>query len=231
MASRRILLGVGGGIAAYKAVELLRLLAESGHDVVVVPTESALRFVGAATWAALSHHPVTTDVWSGCRGRAPRAPRPGGGPGRRRAGNRRPAGPNRPRSRRRSADEHAAHRPLPGAARTSHAHRDVGTSRHRRQRRPATPARADRARSGHRPADRRRQRSWAAPGAGRDRRAGRPAADSPGRPADRSRRPACGRQRRRHPGSRRPGALLGQRVVRAPRARPRDGCRAREAPP
>ena len=65
MTSRRILLGVGGGIAAYKAVELLRLLAESGHDVVVVPTESALRFVGAATWAALSHHPVATDVWSG----------------------------------------------------------------------------------------------------------------------------------------------------------------------
>ena len=65
MVSRRILLGVGGGIAAYKAVELLRLLAESGHDVIVVPTESGLRFVGAATWAALSHHPVTTDVWSG----------------------------------------------------------------------------------------------------------------------------------------------------------------------
>jgi phosphopantothenoylcysteine decarboxylase / phosphopantothenate---cysteine ligase len=65
MVSRRILLGVGGGIAAYKAVELLRLLTESGHDVIVVPTESALRFVGAPTWAALSHHPVTTDVWSG----------------------------------------------------------------------------------------------------------------------------------------------------------------------
>ncbi len=55
MVSRRILLGVGGGIAAYKAVELLRLLAESGHDVIVVPTESALRFVGAPTWAALCH--------------------------------------------------------------------------------------------------------------------------------------------------------------------------------
>src|SRR6476619_404209 len=65
MVSRRLLLGLGGCIAAYKAVELLRLLAESGHDVIVVPTESALRFVGAATWAALSHHPVTTDVWSG----------------------------------------------------------------------------------------------------------------------------------------------------------------------
>jgi phosphopantothenoylcysteine decarboxylase/phosphopantothenate--cysteine ligase len=65
MTPRHILLGVGGGIAAYKVVELLRLLSESGHDVLVVPTEPALRFVGAATWAALSHHPVTTDVWSG----------------------------------------------------------------------------------------------------------------------------------------------------------------------
>ncbi len=59
----RILLGVTGGIAAYKAVELLRLLTESGHDVRVVPTESALRFVGAATFAALSGHPVHTTVW------------------------------------------------------------------------------------------------------------------------------------------------------------------------
>src|SRR3954464_2229174 len=60
----RVVLGVGGGIAAYKACELLRLLTESGHDVRVVPTESALKFVGAATWAALSGQPVTTDVWS-----------------------------------------------------------------------------------------------------------------------------------------------------------------------
>jgi phosphopantothenoylcysteine decarboxylase/phosphopantothenate--cysteine ligase len=60
---RRVILGVSGGIAAYKAVELLRLLTESGHDVRVVPTESALRFVGAPTWAALSGHPVTTEVW------------------------------------------------------------------------------------------------------------------------------------------------------------------------
>jgi phosphopantothenoylcysteine decarboxylase/phosphopantothenate--cysteine ligase len=58
-------LGVAGGIAAYKAVEVLRGLAESGHDVTVVPTEAALRFVGEPTWAALSGHPVATDVWSG----------------------------------------------------------------------------------------------------------------------------------------------------------------------
>src|SRR5947209_15624513 len=61
---RQVVLGVSGGIAAYKACELLRLLTESGHDVRVVPTESALKFVGAATWAALSGHPVTTDVWT-----------------------------------------------------------------------------------------------------------------------------------------------------------------------
>jgi len=58
-----VVLGVSGGIAAYKACALLRLLTESGHDVRVVPTAAALRFVGEATWAALSGHPVTTDVW------------------------------------------------------------------------------------------------------------------------------------------------------------------------
>ncbi|MBR7830557.1 bifunctional phosphopantothenoylcysteine decarboxylase/phosphopantothenate--cysteine ligase CoaBC [Actinospica sp. MGRD01-02] len=59
----RVVLGVGGGIAAYKACELLRRLAESGHDVTVVPTASALRFVGAPTWEALSGHPVSAEVW------------------------------------------------------------------------------------------------------------------------------------------------------------------------
>ncbi|MBA4862110.1 bifunctional phosphopantothenoylcysteine decarboxylase/phosphopantothenate--cysteine ligase CoaBC [Streptomyces sp. PSKA54] len=60
----KVVLGVSGGIAAYKACELLRQLTESGHDVRVVPTESALHFVGAATWSALSGHPVSTEVWS-----------------------------------------------------------------------------------------------------------------------------------------------------------------------
>jgi phosphopantothenoylcysteine decarboxylase/phosphopantothenate--cysteine ligase len=59
----RVVLGVAGGIAAYKAASLLRLLSESGHDVTVVPTSAALRFVGAATWSALSGHPVRTEVW------------------------------------------------------------------------------------------------------------------------------------------------------------------------
>ncbi|MEU5907423.1 bifunctional phosphopantothenoylcysteine decarboxylase/phosphopantothenate--cysteine ligase CoaBC [Micromonospora sp. NPDC047527] len=62
--SARIVLGVGGGIAAYKACELLRLFTESGHQVRVVPTASALRFVGAPTWAALSGQPIADDVWS-----------------------------------------------------------------------------------------------------------------------------------------------------------------------
>lgn len=57
-----IVLGVTGGIAAYKAVLLARLLVEAGHEVHVVPTEDALRFVGKPTWEAISRHPVTTSV-------------------------------------------------------------------------------------------------------------------------------------------------------------------------
>ena len=59
-----VVLGVTGGIAAYKAVELLRLLREAGHDVTVVPTAAARRFVGEPTWAALSGKPIAVDVWS-----------------------------------------------------------------------------------------------------------------------------------------------------------------------
>ena len=60
----RVILGVGAGIAAYKACELLRLLKESGHRVTVIPTADALRFVGEPTWAALSGEPVAADVWT-----------------------------------------------------------------------------------------------------------------------------------------------------------------------
>src|SRR6201746_2705683 len=59
----KIVLGVGGGVAAYKSALLLRALTEAGHDVRVVPTASALRFVGAATVEALPGNPVSTDVW------------------------------------------------------------------------------------------------------------------------------------------------------------------------
>ena len=64
----RIILGVGAGIAAYKACELLRQLTETGYQVRVVPTSGALRFVGEATWAALSGQPVTSSVWDDVAG-------------------------------------------------------------------------------------------------------------------------------------------------------------------
>ena len=57
----RVVLGISGGIAAYKACELLRRLSEAGHDVTVVPTDAALNFVGATTWAALSGNPEIED--------------------------------------------------------------------------------------------------------------------------------------------------------------------------
>ena len=57
-----VVVGVTGGIAAYKSVSLVRLLVTAGHDVHVVPTDDALRFVGLPTWEALSRNPVTTSV-------------------------------------------------------------------------------------------------------------------------------------------------------------------------
>lgn len=59
-----IVLGVSGGIAAFKSAQLLRLFTEAGHDVHVIPTSSALEFVGKATWEALSANPVRTDVFT-----------------------------------------------------------------------------------------------------------------------------------------------------------------------
>ena len=61
----RVILGVCGGIAAYKSVELLRLLTQAGYDVNVVPTHNALRFVGIPTFEALSGNPVNTSLWDG----------------------------------------------------------------------------------------------------------------------------------------------------------------------
>jgi phosphopantothenoylcysteine decarboxylase/phosphopantothenate--cysteine ligase len=63
MSPKRIIVGVAGGIAAYKACSVVRQLSEAGHEVRVVPTESALRFVGAATFEALSGMPVHTGVF------------------------------------------------------------------------------------------------------------------------------------------------------------------------
>jgi len=61
--SKRVIVGVSGGIAAYKACTVVRQLTEAGHEVRVIPTESALRFVGAATFEALSGQPVHTGVF------------------------------------------------------------------------------------------------------------------------------------------------------------------------
>lgn len=60
--AHRIVVGVTGGIAAYKTVQLVRLLVKDEHDVTVVPTDDALRFVGAPTWEAISRNAVTTSV-------------------------------------------------------------------------------------------------------------------------------------------------------------------------
>ena len=60
---REVILGVGGGIAAYKSCDLLRRLKDFGYLVTVVPTPSSLNFVGKATWEALSGREVTAEVF------------------------------------------------------------------------------------------------------------------------------------------------------------------------
>jgi phosphopantothenoylcysteine decarboxylase/phosphopantothenate--cysteine ligase len=60
---REVILGVGGGIAAYKSCDLLRRLRDLGYGVTVVPTPSSLNFVGSATWEALSGRKVTAEVF------------------------------------------------------------------------------------------------------------------------------------------------------------------------
>jgi phosphopantothenoylcysteine decarboxylase/phosphopantothenate--cysteine ligase len=63
MELKRIVLGVTGGVAAYKAAELARLMVKDGLDVQVVMTEAARHFIGAATFQAITGHPVFTDLW------------------------------------------------------------------------------------------------------------------------------------------------------------------------
>src|SRR6201990_3375356 len=74
---KRIVVGVSGGIAAYKAATVVRQLTEAGHQVRVIPTESALRFVGAATFEALSGEPAQTGVFED----VPQVPHVAIGPG------------------------------------------------------------------------------------------------------------------------------------------------------
>ena len=61
---RKLLLGVSGGISAYKSCDLLRRLQEQGFIIDVVPTSASLNFVGKSTWEALSGRKVLTDLWS-----------------------------------------------------------------------------------------------------------------------------------------------------------------------
>jgi len=61
---REVILGIGGGISAYKSAELLRRLQDVGFDITVVPTKTSLNFVGVATWEALSGHPVVSNLWN-----------------------------------------------------------------------------------------------------------------------------------------------------------------------
>ena len=60
----RIILGITGGIAAYKATSIIRQLTELGHDVIVIPTQNALRFIGATTLEALSHNAIDPDLYT-----------------------------------------------------------------------------------------------------------------------------------------------------------------------
>ena len=60
---RKLILGIGGGISAYKSCDLLRRLQENGFVITVVPTKSSLNFVGEATWSALSGNKIYTDLW------------------------------------------------------------------------------------------------------------------------------------------------------------------------
>ena len=60
---RKLILGVGGGISAYKSCDLIRRLQDNGFVITVVPTKSSLNFVGEATWSALSGNKVYVDLW------------------------------------------------------------------------------------------------------------------------------------------------------------------------
>lgn len=61
---REVILGIGGGVAAYKSAELLRRLQDHGFLVTVIPTAASLNFVGVATWEALSGRPVQSSLWN-----------------------------------------------------------------------------------------------------------------------------------------------------------------------
>ena len=129
LTNRRIVLGVSGGIAAYKAVEVCRRLVDAGAHVAPVLTEDALRFVGALTFSALASEPARTSLFDGPEPDPAHPPRPDRRPRDRRAGHRQAARQVRRRHLRRPAHRHAARHPGAGARRAGDAHRDVGAPR------------------------------------------------------------------------------------------------------
>jgi phosphopantothenoylcysteine decarboxylase/phosphopantothenate--cysteine ligase len=128
-----VVVGVTGGIAAYKTVHLVRALVTNGHEVHVVPTEDSLRFVGTTTWEAVSRNPVTTSVHDDVA-RAPR-PRHLRRPRRHRPGDRQHAREDGRGHRGRPARRHAARHHRARRRRPRDAHRDVGARGHAGQHR------------------------------------------------------------------------------------------------
>ena len=203
------MLGITGGIAAYKACEVLRLLVRDGHDVLPLPTRGATRFVTAETFDALARQGPHRPVPASATGR----------PDRHRAADGAHAGTARSRARRRRPDGSGARASRPPADRACHEHRHVGASRHAGEPRDAPrPRRLDR-----------RSRGWGARGRrGRHGQARR--ASGHRRPRAGASSPSsgtAGRMRRRrhggrHPGAARHGALPGEPLVRPHGGRPRN---------
>ena len=155
LAGRRIVLGVTGGIAAYKAVEVCRRLVDAGAHVAPIMTEGAQRFVGEVTFSALASEPVQTSLWDEDEPDPAHPARPGRRPRRRLPGHRPPARRLRRGHLRRPAHRHAAGHPGAGRGLPGHAHRDVGAPR-----RAGQPAGARR--PGRAPSSRPRRAAWPA---------------------------------------------------------------------
>ena len=122
----RIVLGVCGGIAAYKAVEVCRLLVDAGAHVIPVLTSEATRFVGAVTFSALASEPAQTSLWDEDTPIPHTRLGPECGPDRGGAGDGPPPGALRRRALRRPLDGDVARHPGPGLVVPGHAHRNVG---------------------------------------------------------------------------------------------------------
>ena len=244
----RLLLGVSGGIAAYKALEVVRLATKAGHAVRTIQTPTAQRFVGAASFAALTGAPVLTDEFERDPARGafpdqePPDARPGqpsrAGPQRRRLPDRARVGQHdrqaRPRPGRQPADQRGARRDLPAARRARDERPHVGAPGHAGQPRAAARARRDDHRAG-RPA--RWPPSTSGGPAGWPRspissRPSRPSSIGP-RPRPPVGRPEGPDHRRRHARADRRGALRRQPLVAgawaspSPRRPPRSAPRSR----